>query len=405
MVYTPKNFVNLGQPIVDAGWLNGVDQMVNNVLGGTATVSAVQAALGVLPAASFTQAAIEALLYPTSVAGTVSFDTSQTQVLIGQSAGSVATNLWLSTGTATTRLQEFANAFEYVASGGGTFNDDTKWGVALYAAAKLTGGSRSISAINAVAEVDIAGQASAFSIEADFNNNSGADVGLTTNAYDQMVGVRSASGGNYKPQVAVQTVALSAASRWRIGEGIANWSDYGLVIVQDPGTVTTDASGTNTGTAGAAVTGPAIILQASSNGGVNPLFKVLGLDTLPRMQILQNGQVQVPNNLGFDFLDSAGTPQTAMIVDGSNNLYVLCSPTGPGGGNLADSGLNVKFGWNATGIGFYGATPIAQITGYGSPTGGAHQGSFAAGSITLANLAAGFAQLIVDLENLGLVHT
>lgn len=43
------------------------------------------------------------------------------------------------------------------------------------------------------------------------------------------------------------------------------------------------------------------------------------------------------------------------------------------------------------------------IAGYGTPTGGARQSSFAAGSITLANLAAAVAQLIVDLKTQGLL--
>lgn len=50
-----------------------------------------------------------------------------------------------------------------------------------------------------------------------------------------------------------------------------------------------------------------------------------------------------------------------------------------------------------------GAPLAAQPTGYGTPTGGAHQGSFAAGSISLANLAAAVAQLIVDLKAYGLL--
>lgn len=45
----------------------------------------------------------------------------------------------------------------------------------------------------------------------------------------------------------------------------------------------------------------------------------------------------------------------------------------------------------------------SQITGYGTPTGGSHQSSFAAGSISLANLAAAVAQLIVDLKTHGLL--
>lgn len=45
----------------------------------------------------------------------------------------------------------------------------------------------------------------------------------------------------------------------------------------------------------------------------------------------------------------------------------------------------------------------APVAGYGTPTGGSHQASFAAGAITLANLAAGVAQLIVDLKTQGLL--
>lgn len=44
-----------------------------------------------------------------------------------------------------------------------------------------------------------------------------------------------------------------------------------------------------------------------------------------------------------------------------------------------------------------------QITGYGTPTGGSHQASFAAGAITLPNLAAAVAQLIVDLKTHGMI--
>jgi hypothetical protein len=50
-----------------------------------------------------------------------------------------------------------------------------------------------------------------------------------------------------------------------------------------------------------------------------------------------------------------------------------------------------------------GVTPAAPNTGYGTPTGGSVQGSFAAGSITLANLAAAVAQSIIDLKATGLI--
>lgn len=45
----------------------------------------------------------------------------------------------------------------------------------------------------------------------------------------------------------------------------------------------------------------------------------------------------------------------------------------------------------------------SQITGYGTPTGGSHQASFNAAGITLANLAACVAQLIVDLKTHGMI--
>jgi len=48
-------------------------------------------------------------------------------------------------------------------------------------------------------------------------------------------------------------------------------------------------------------------------------------------------------------------------------------------------------------------TPAAQPTGYGTPTGGARQASFAAGSIALPDLAAAVAQLIIDLKGTGLI--
>lgn len=67
-----------------------------------------------------------------------------------------------------------------------------------------------------------------------------------------------------------------------------------------------------------------------------------------------------------------------------------------------DIPTGVKLGL-ASSLGIFGATPPTQPTGYGTPTGGSHQGSFAAGSITLPNLAAAVAQLIIDLKAYGLL--
>lgn len=56
-------------------------------------------------------------------------------------------------------------------------------------------------------------------------------------------------------------------------------------------------------------------------------------------------------------------------------------------------------------IGINGTAAPAQPTGYGTPTGGSRQASFAAGSITLPNLAAAVAQLIIDLKAYGILGT
>ena len=63
---------------------------------------------------------------------------------------------------------------------------------------------------------------------------------------------------------------------------------------------------------------------------------------------------------------------------------------------LSTTALNISSG---VALQINGNTLLSgQATGYGTPTGGSHQASFAAGSITLANLAACVAQLIVDLK-------
>lgn len=78
------------------------------------------------------------------------------------------------------------------------------------------------------------------------------------------------------------------------------------------------------------------------------------------------------------------------IVFGTNNTY---RGQFSGTGGLLVAGA----------LGINGNAAPAQPTGYGTPTGGAHQASFAAGSITLPNLAAAVAQLIIELKAYGLI--
>jgi hypothetical protein len=94
----------------------------------------------------------------------------------------------------------------------------------------------------------------------------------------------------------------------------------------------------------------------------------------------------------------------------ANSLYYQS-----GGGTTAGGGhyfgvnngtsTNTVMQLTATGFGVFGVTPAAQSTGYGTPTGGAKQASFAASTITLPNLAAAVAQLILDLKAFGYLGT
>lgn len=101
----------------------------------------------------------------------------------------------------------------------------------------------------------------------------------------------------------------------------------------------------------------------------------------------------VTNQVGF---------YIAASLNGATNNYGLY-------GNLAAAAntFNIYCGGTAPifaagSLGIFGAGPPgAQPNGYGTPTGAAVQGSFAAGSITLPNLAAGVAQLILDLKKYG----
>lgn len=123
---------------------------------------------------------------------------------------------------------------------------------------------------------------------------------------------------------------------------------------------------------------------------------------------LQGGNLLVgttTNLAGTGGLSLAGTTDTSGAATGAfqcagGGAFAKSLTIGSTAGNF----LNIA---NSTGALKINGTQVvkSQITGYGTPTGGANQGSFAAGSITLANLAAGVAQLILDLKTHGLLGT
>ena len=98
--------------------------------------------------------------------------------------------------------------------------------------------------------------------------------------------------------------------------------------------------------------------------------------------------------LGFNASNVAQIGTTNVGTGTARNLQLLVG--GSAICTVSASALNLASGKT---IQINSNTLLAgQSTGYGTPTGGAKQASFAAGSITLANLAACVAQLIVDLK-------
>lgn len=143
--------------------------------------------------------------------------------------------------------------------------------------------------------------------------------------------------------------------------------------------------------------------------------------------VTQTGTTTVlVNSLDFNVVSSAGLagmmamytnqPLTLRTVASTGSLDVFDGQVQSAGAGLgsgyvlrnASGTVVATMAWNGTtGCFTVGANKVlgAQITGYGTPTGGSHQASFAAGSITLANLAAAVAQLIVDLKTHGMLGT
>ena len=118
-------------------------------------------------------------------------------------------------------------------------------------------------------------------------------------------------------------------------------------------------------------------------------------------------------DVGFD--TSHGTMQEAAFQLAENQTIVFDGPTtqanavgydGTGLFYKSSGTKGVRF--TQTGLQIYTGGGLVQVVGpriggYGTPTGGSHQLSFAAGSITLGDLAAAVAQLIIDLKTHGLL--
>lgn len=142
------------------------------------------------------------------------------------------------------------------------------------------------------------------------------------------------------------------------------------------------------------------------NGGSIAANRYCGMRLLSQFDSGIDMSGAVFTGTGFALILPNGTGSGGVIgaVDsggagvGTYNLFYLSSAAPNqlvlGQGAPGGIALNNK-------VGFGAVAPIAPPAGYGTPTGAAVQGSFAAGAITLPNLAAGFAQLVLDLKRYG----
>ncbi len=120
-------------------------------------------------------------------------------------------------------------------------------------------------------------------------------------------------------------------------------------------------------------------------------------------------------DVGFD--TSHGTCEQAAFQLAKNQTIIFDGPTTQansvgydGTGLFYESSGTKGVRFTQTGLQISTSGTLVQVVGprvggYGTPTGGSHQASFAAGSITLGNLAAAVAQLIIDLQTHGLLGT
>lgn len=137
-------------------------------------------------------------------------------------------------------------------------------------------------------------------------------------------------------------------------------------------------------------------------------------------------------NTNFSLVESGWVNQFPLTINGDSSAWftslaeqsnITAGTMGYGVGRYGDEFFRsgtTRWQISATGVPSYSVGVVGgktngqtyvnlaggnAITGYGTPTGGSHQSSFAAGSITLANLAASVAQLIVDLKTQNVLAT
>ncbi|HEX6215288.1 MAG TPA: hypothetical protein VFZ38_10740 [Vicinamibacterales bacterium] len=145
------------------------------------------------------------------------------------------------------------------------------------------------------------------------------------------------------------------------------------------------------------------VVQASTGSGVAGGFEIRDAGTLRwRIEKSAGGTFNVLNyDAAGAFVDTPFAAQSgaagSMSMGGATRGIQITSNQGRLNDGAAD-----KIRWNTTGIGFYGAAPVARQT-YGAPTGGAaDRTTFDTTTVTTAQLAQRVRAIIDDLRSNGL---
>jgi len=167
-------------------------------------------------------------------------------------------------------------------------------------------------------------------------------------------------------------------------------------VLENPGTLRLqgrDAVKANT-------RGGAILLQGGNKTGTGSSGEVVlkSQDGETLMSVSNEGGIFLKDSfgttlsMGNGFISVVG-PQSPPAVDAPMQFVAGLNSTSTGNNPfqfLTDSGIIFEFGESTFGtqeIAFFGATPVAQSTGWGTPTGTANKATFATSSVTTAQLA------------------
>jgi hypothetical protein len=237
-------------------------------------------------------------------------------------------------------------------------------------------------ALNPIVDIPAGLPATAWCYEGNVNN-------AWANAPDphsvnHQIGIDIVSGGSFAPSAAFTSLSTTLANRWKHGiwlESVGGQTNSTLIKAAGAGVTvvnvdfgidlslaTINFQGLRVGnTPAAQVAG--IAARQFANGGVG-LFLQRFTDSAPTGNILQ--------------IVNAANSQVLSSFDAVGNLFTLATIS------------------SGSSLGVNGSAPPAQPTGYGTPTGNARTSSFTASTITLPNLAAEVAQMVIDLKAYGI---